>query len=111
MSEKNICLKERERSIEDIVNNLNHVDDIELADTINFMNSDDYKKRFLAEYLQTKIRYNNLHRMIVKLEAGTLEFTPNTPIDILKNQKSFMGQYLNQLEIRAEIEKIPLPHI
>ena len=49
--------------------------------------------------------------MIVKKEAGTLSFEPTTPILILKNQKSFMGQYLNQLEIRAEIEHIPLPRI
>ena len=49
--------------------------------------------------------------MIVKKEAGTLSFEPTTPILILKNQKSFMGQYLNQLEIRAEIEQIPLPRI
>ena len=48
--------------------------------------------------------------MIVQYEAGTLAFEPVTPILTLKNQKSFMGQYLNQLEIRAEIEGIKLPN-
>jgi len=101
----------KEKTLEEKINDLNHLDGVSLEDTIELMKSDDYKERFVVEYLQTKIRYNNLHRMIVKMEAGTLEFTPDTPIIILNNQKSFMGQYLNQLEIRAEIEGITLPKI
>lgn len=80
----------------------------ELKDTVDLMNSDDYKERFQAEYLQTKIRYEKLHKMLVKYEAGTLEFQPTCPILVLQNQKSFMGNYLKQLEIRAEIENIDL---
>lgn len=101
----------KEKTLEEKIDDINNLDGVSLEDTIELMKSDDYKERFIAEYLQTKIRYNNLHRMIVKMEAGTLEFTPDTSILILKNQKSFMGQYLNQLEIRAEIEGIPLPRI
>lgn len=101
----------KEKTLEEKIDDINNLDGVSLEDTIELMKSDDYKERFVAEYLQTKIRYNNLHRMIVKMEAGTLEFTPDTSILILKNQKSFMGQYLNQLEIRAEIEGIPLPRI
>lgn len=82
---------------------------VTLADTVDLMNSSDYKERFIAEYLQTKIRYNSLHKMIIKYDAGTLDFDITTPIITLKNQKNFMGQYLNQLEIRAEIEGIVLP--
>ena len=100
-----------EKTTENKIKHLENLGDIELSDTVELMNSDDYKERFIAEYLQTKIRYNNLHRMIVQYEAGTLSFEPVTPILILKNQKSFMGQYLNQLEIRAEIEGIKLPII
>ncbi len=81
---------------------------MELRDTIALMNSDDYKERFRAEYYQTKIRYEKLHKMVVKYEAGTLNFTPKCSIELLKEQKSFMGQYLNKLEIRAEIEGIEL---
>lgn len=83
----------------------------ELKDTVELMNSKDYKERFIAEYAQTKIRYNALHSLLVKKEAGTLDFELVTPVLTLKNQASFMGQYLNQLEIRAELEKIELPRI
>ena len=77
-----------------------------LEDTINLMLSSDYHDRFIAEYEQTKIRYEKLHRMIVKYEADTLEFSPTCSIELLKEQKRFMGEYLRCLEIRAEIEKI-----
>lgn len=36
---------------------------MELKDTIELMNSSDYKERFKAEYLQVKIRYDKLHKM------------------------------------------------
>ena len=85
--------------------------DVELKDTIEFMNSEDYVKRFQGEYLQTKIRYDKLHKMLIKYEAGTLEFEPSCPIEILKEQKCHMGNYLRMLEIRAEIEKIELKYV
>lgn len=81
---------------------------MELKNTIELMNSADYKERFKAEYYQTRIRYNKLHNMIVKYEAGTLNFTPKCSLELLKQQKSFMGQYLYTLEVRAEIEGIEL---
>ncbi len=81
---------------------------MELKDTIEMMNSPDYKERFKAEYYQTKIRYEKLHRMCVKYEAGTLDFTPNCSLGLLKEQKSAMGYYLGCLEVRAEIEGIKL---
>lgn len=76
--------------------------------TVALMNSADYKERFKAEYWQTKNRYDKLHRMITKCEAGTLNFTPACPISLLVQQKSNMGQYLHCLEVRAEIEGIDL---
>ena len=81
---------------------------MELKDTVELMNSNDYKERFKAEYLQTKIRYEKLHKMTVKYEAGTLNFEPSCSLEILKEQKSYMGNYLRMLEVRAEIEKIDL---
>jgi len=81
---------------------------MELVETVNLMNSTDYKERFKAEYYQTKIRYDKIHKMIIKYEANTLEFTPVTPIHLLEEQAKFMGNYLRILEIRAEIEKIEL---
>ena len=80
----------------------------DLKDTVDLMNSDDFKDRFKAEYYQTKIRYDKLHAMIIKYEAGTLSFTPNCSLELLKHQSSMMGQYLYDLEVRAEIEKIEL---
>ncbi len=72
------------------------------------MLSNDYKERFKAEYYQTQIRYQNLHRIVIKHEAGTLGFELDTPIERLKHQKSMMGQYLFDLEVRAEIKGIDL---
>ena len=82
---------------------------MELKDTIKLMTSDGYKDRFIAEYLQTKIRYDKLDALTVKYEAGTLNFTPSCTLELLKQQKSFMGQYIRCLKIRAEIEGIELP--
>lgn len=81
---------------------------MELKDTIKLMTSKDYKERFAAEYLQTKIRYQKLHKMLVKLEAGKLGFEPTCPACLLDNQAKCMGEYLRSLEIRAEIEGVDL---
>jgi len=80
-----------------------------LPETIGLMCSGDYKERFAAEYLQTKIRYDKLHGMLVRLDAGTLDFTPSCPPDLLREQAAHMGQYLYDLEVRAEIEDVELP--
>ncbi|MCR5629917.1 hypothetical protein [Eubacterium sp.] len=80
----------------------------ELKETIEMMNSDNFKERMKAEYYQTKIRYNKLHNMIVKYDANTLNFEPKCSIELLKKQASFMGNYLYCLEVRAEIEGINL---
>lgn len=81
---------------------------MELKDTVEMMNSEDYKERFKAEYYQTKIRYDKLDKMTVKYEAGTLNFTPSCSLEVLKEQKKYMGNYIRMLKIRAEIEKIEL---
>ena len=81
---------------------------MELLDTVELMVSDDYKNRMKAEYLQTKIRYDKLHKMIVKYESNTLDFEPSCSLDLLKKQASAMAQYLYYLECRAEIEGIEL---
>ena len=79
-----------------------------LQDTVFLMKSADYKDRFVAEYWQTKIRYEKLHEMTVKYQANKLNFTLNCPLDVLLKQQSAMGQYLNALEVRAQIEGISL---
>ena len=81
---------------------------MELKDTVEMMSSDDFIERFKAEYYQTKIRHDKLHRMTIKYEAGTLSFTPNCSLALLNEQKKHMGLYLHALEVRAEIEGITL---
>lgn len=81
---------------------------MELKDTVEMMQSDNYKERFRAEYCQTKIRYNKLHSTIIKMEAGTLGFEPVCSLEMLQKQARVMGKYLYILEVRAEIENIDL---
>ena len=79
-----------------------------LNDTVVLMNSPDYTERFIAEYWQTKIRYDKLHAMLVKLEAQKLDFVPKCSFTLLSEQAARMGAYLRCLEVRAEIEEIDL---
>ena len=81
---------------------------MELKDTIDLMNSEDFKERFKAEYYQTKTRYDKLHKMLIKYEAKTLNFEPKCSLELLTEQAKHMGLYLKCLEIRAEIEGIEL---
>ena len=81
---------------------------MELKDSVELMLSADYKDRFKAEYYQTKVRYEKLHKMLIKYEAGTLNFEPKCSFDLLSEQKEHMGLYLHCLEVRAEIEGIKL---
>lgn len=81
---------------------------MELKDTIQMMDNADYKERFRAEYFQAKIRYDKLDQMTVKYEAGTLTFTPSCSLELLKEQKKHMGNYIRTLKIRAEIEDVNL---
>ena len=91
------------------IDSIEALNEVTLKDTIDLMTSDDYRLRFVAEYMQTKIRFVNLRKMLIKLEADTLEFTPKCSTITLNNQKSFMEQYLKILEVRAEVEGIRLP--
>lgn len=69
---------------------------------------EDYKLRMINEYRELKEKYDKLHKMLVKYDAGKLDFTPTCPIDLLRKQASFMGQYLYILEVRAVIENVDL---
>lgn len=84
---------------------------MELKNTIKMMVSDDYKERFKAEYWQTKIRADKLHKMLVKLETGKLNFKPTCPKDILVKQLRMIDDYANLLELRASYENIDLEDI
>lgn len=81
---------------------------MKLNDTVKLMKSEDWKDRFRAEYWQTVLRYDALHQMCVKYAAGTLDFEPNCSLDLLKQQRSIMSEYLDILEIRSQIEGVDL---
>lgn len=80
----------------------------ELQNTMPLMLSSDYKDRFIAEYWQTKIRYEKLEIMVKKWDAQALDFVPTCPREIYDEQLSHMFDYLAVLEERAKIEKVNL---
>lgn len=80
-----------------------------LTDTLSMMLSDDYKERFLAEYIQVCVRLNKLTTIVDQFEAGTLPFKPSCPIELLKKQMVDMNKYRNDLEKRVMYEDIELP--
>lgn len=79
---------------------------MELKETIELMNSNDYKERFIGEYLQLQIRINGLINMLKKYKEGTLNFTPSCSYELLHTQLVYMECYANALEERAKIENI-----
>lgn len=89
---------------------------MELKDTIEMMNSDDYKERFIAEYNQTKIRYTKLKTFCDKIELAEIHGVGtapkhDVPFSLLKEQQRYMGRYLDCLEKRAVIEEITINNI
>lgn len=46
--------------------------------------------------------------MIIKREAGNLDFEPGSPMEVWKAQAAAMCNYLYQLEVRSEYEGIDL---
>lgn len=81
---------------------------MKLNETVEMMNSSDYKERFKAEYLQLKIRIIGLSNMLEKYKEGTLTFEPSCSYELLHTQVVHMECYLNILEERAKIEGIEL---
>lgn len=80
----------------------------ELKQTVELMNSSDYKDRFKAEYYQLKIRYDKLHSMCEKWDKDELDFTPTCSRFTYARQLNAMAFYLKILEERAVVEKIEL---
>ena len=80
----------------------------ELRDTIELMNSDDYKERFKAEYYQVAIRCQKLKSMLDKWDNNQLEFTPTCPRSTYTMQITAMTDYISVLEARAIMENVIL---
>lgn len=81
---------------------------MEPKDTIELMQSTDYKDRFKAEYYQLADRYKKLKVMLEKWNKGELNFTPASPITFWNMQIKAMSDYKAALELRAETEGIKL---
>ncbi len=81
---------------------------VDLKDTVDGMLSDDYKERFKAEYHQVRTRTLKLAAMLTNWDYGELNFTPTTPYYIYQKQYESMWEYMQWLEVRAELEKIEL---
>ena len=81
---------------------------MQLKDTIEMMNSEDFKERFMAEYYQLLIRLDSLTAMIIKWKNNMLDFEPKCSKEILEQQVIFMQAYIDILRLRAKIEEIDL---
>lgn len=88
-----------------------------LADTVDLMKSRDYRDRFVAEYIQLKIRYEKLKDFNTRIaaaraskesEISIAEPEHDCPASLLREQQGIMGEYLHLLELRAKIEDIDL---
>lgn len=68
----------------------------------------EWQVRFIEEYNELKNRKMKLHKMLVKYDAGTLDFKPTCPVELLKQQEIVMSEYMRILEIRAQMEGVIL---
>ena len=84
---------------------------MKLVDTVEMMNSSDYKERFKAEYAQLVIRYYGLRNMLEKWDNGTLEFKPTCPRSTYNLQIKAMTDYIAVLEARAVMEDVNLEDV
>lgn len=81
---------------------------MKLSETVEMMNSANYKERFKAEYYQLKIRTRALKNMLDKWDSKKLDFTPTCPREIYNDQLEYMLKYMTVLESRAQLEGIEL---
>lgn len=79
---------------------------MELKDTVQLMQSDDYKDRFIAEYRQLVIRFKKLRKMVENW--NNLDFLPECPKAAYNMQLKAMAEYIAVLEVRAAIEHISI---
>lgn len=89
--------------------------ELTLKDTEKLMESSDYRERFIAEYWQTKIRYEKLKHFNTRIECQNAfngpEVYHDCPNKLLRDQQTKMGELLHILELRAIIENINLNNI
>lgn len=97
------CKNEEEKEIQEIT-----MRPMELKDTAELMNSEDYKECFKAEYGQVAIRLEKLKKMVEDWDAGTLKFRSTCPRSLYDMQIRAMKDYATVLEARAVMEGVIL---
>lgn len=81
---------------------------MKLIDTIELMQSNDYKDRFKAEYYQLENRCDGLKAMLDKWDKDELPFKPVCPRYVYEQQLEVMLNYLFLLKARANTENIQI---
>ena len=74
---------------------------MELKDTVQLMQSDDYKDRFRAEYQQLAIRYKKLKKMVDNWD--NLNSIPICPKSTYNMQLRAMSDYITVLAVRIQL--------
>lgn len=82
-----------------------------IRDCYSYMISEDYKNRFIGEYMELNHRIHKLNLIIIKAKNNLLDFPLNCPISLLETQLETMKDYKRVLEVRAEIENITFPEV
>lgn len=84
-----------------------------LEETVPGMLSDDYKRRFIAEYNQCYIRYRKLGALVHNMlyNSNKLNFEPKCSSALLMSQLNVLRTYLCILKERARVEGIEVPDI
>ncbi len=65
-----------------------------------------HEAEFQEDYYRLRQKTKELHEMLAKYEAGTLEYTLPCSASLLKKQLSAMEKYLYCLEVRAHAQGV-----
>lgn len=79
-----------------------------LKETTPLMESEDWKDRFKAEYVQLCVRLEKLESVLKKYDNGELEWEFKSPVELLRQQADYMNNYKAILEQRATYEGVDL---
>ena len=84
-------------------------DNARVKEYAKLLESKDYKKRFVGEYLMIRDKADRLDDMLDCYYEDKLGYAPTCPIAVLEAQSNAMWTYLKVLEYRADLELIDLP--
>lgn len=80
---------------------------MKLSDTIQGMQSEDWKERLKAEYYQTKIRYDGIDCTIAEFEDGKRPELVES-IELMKSQANAMANYLFCMKSRLALAGVEI---